>query len=172
MTGSGKNTNPDKATIDQPKGGLSGESQSHSLSANDQLFGAKQFQELVVTYRDGATVRLKDVARVVDEAAGHHERPAPAVLDPLAGRDHLERGWAAGLGPRAERRRDHRAVERVHPAVVEQELEADRADHQHDREGGGRAQESPQFDVLHGRIVCPPLQGPGRPASSRGSNTP
>ncbi|WP_394839321.1 multidrug efflux RND transporter permease subunit [Pendulispora rubella] len=56
-----------QATVDQPKGGLSGEDQSHSLSANDQLFGAKQFQELVVTYRDNATVRLKDVARVVDD---------------------------------------------------------------------------------------------------------
>jgi len=56
-----------QATVDQPKGGLSGSDQSHSLAANDQLFGAKQFESLVVAYRDGATVRLKDVARVVDD---------------------------------------------------------------------------------------------------------
>jgi len=57
----------EQATIEQPKGALSGATQAHSLAANDQLFGAKQFEPLVVAYRDGATVRLKDVARVIDD---------------------------------------------------------------------------------------------------------
>ncbi|WP_394845485.1 multidrug efflux RND transporter permease subunit [Pendulispora brunnea] len=56
-----------QATVDQPKGSLSGDQQVHALSANDQLFGAKQFESLVLAHRNGATVYLKDVARVLDD---------------------------------------------------------------------------------------------------------
>ncbi len=56
-----------QATIDQPKGGLDGSRQAQSIAANDQLFGAKQFEPLVVAFKDGAAVRLKDVARVIDD---------------------------------------------------------------------------------------------------------
>ncbi|WP_394834908.1 multidrug efflux RND transporter permease subunit [Pendulispora rubella] len=57
----------EQATVDQPKGALGDAQQAHALSANDQLFGAKQFEPLVLAHRDGATVRLKDVARVIDD---------------------------------------------------------------------------------------------------------
>ncbi|WP_394829499.1 multidrug efflux RND transporter permease subunit [Pendulispora albinea] len=56
-----------QATVNQPKGGLNGADQAHSIDANDQLFKADEFESLVLAYRDGAAVRLKDVARVVDD---------------------------------------------------------------------------------------------------------
>src|SRR5712691_8016336 len=54
------------STVDQPKGAVSGSSQMRTLAANDQLLKAKDFAPLVIAYRNGAPVRLSDVARVID----------------------------------------------------------------------------------------------------------
>ena len=54
------------STVDQPKGALSDSTQMHTLAVNDQLVRAKDFAPLVISYKDGAAVRLSDVARVVD----------------------------------------------------------------------------------------------------------
>jgi hydrophobe/amphiphile efflux-1 (HAE1) family protein len=54
------------ATVDQPKGAVSGPAQMRTLAANDQLLRAKEFEPLVIAYRNGAAVRLSDVARVID----------------------------------------------------------------------------------------------------------
>jgi hydrophobe/amphiphile efflux-1 (HAE1) family protein len=54
------------STVDQPKGAVSGASQMRTLAANDQLLRAKDFAPLVIAYRNGAPVRLSDVARVID----------------------------------------------------------------------------------------------------------
>jgi multidrug efflux pump len=54
------------STVDQPKGAVSGAAQMRTLAANDQLLRAKDFAPLIVAYRDGAAIRLSDVARVVD----------------------------------------------------------------------------------------------------------
>ena len=54
------------ANVDQPKGNLDGPRQDWALSTNDQLDGAAQFRPLVLAYKDGAPVRLSDVARAVD----------------------------------------------------------------------------------------------------------
>ncbi|MEO8214133.1 MAG: efflux RND transporter permease subunit, partial [Myxococcales bacterium] len=56
-----------QATVNAPKGALTGATQSYALSANDQLFGAAAFQPLVISYRGGSVVRLRDVARVTDD---------------------------------------------------------------------------------------------------------
>src|SRR5262249_26273183 len=37
-----------------------------TIAANDQIFGAAAYRTVIVTYRDGAAVRLGDVATVVD----------------------------------------------------------------------------------------------------------
>jgi multidrug efflux pump len=55
-----------QATVDQPKGGLSGPHQALSLAANDQLLHAAEFRPLVLAYRNGSAVRLGDVADVSD----------------------------------------------------------------------------------------------------------
>ncbi len=56
-----------RATVDQATGAVGGVSQRQAIEPNDQLFGAAAFQSLVLTSRDGAVVRLRDVARVIDD---------------------------------------------------------------------------------------------------------
>ena len=53
-------------TADHPKGSVGGATQSQAISANDQLFGADGWRNAIVHYQDGASVRLGDVARVID----------------------------------------------------------------------------------------------------------
>ena len=52
----------------QAKGGFDGPNQSSSLNSNDQLQSVEEFLGLTVTYRNGAPVRLREVAEVVDGA--------------------------------------------------------------------------------------------------------
>jgi hydrophobe/amphiphile efflux-1 (HAE1) family protein len=54
-------------TVDQAKGSLNGPAQMQSIVANDQLLNADGFRPLVLAYRDGAAVRLGDVAKVFDD---------------------------------------------------------------------------------------------------------
>ena len=55
-----------KSTIDSPKGSLAGPVQSQSIAANDQLPRAELYRPLILAYRNGAAVRLGDVATVID----------------------------------------------------------------------------------------------------------
>jgi multidrug efflux pump len=56
-----------QATVDQPKGSLSGARQAQTIAANDQLVGAASFRDLVINYHGNAAVRLGDVAQVIDD---------------------------------------------------------------------------------------------------------
>ncbi len=49
-----------------PKGQLSDERTTADILANDQLFKAKDYEPLIVAYRNGAPVRLSDIASVRD----------------------------------------------------------------------------------------------------------
>jgi multidrug efflux pump len=49
-----------------PKGQLSDEGTTSDILANDQLFKAKDYEPLIVAYRNGAPVRLSDIASVRD----------------------------------------------------------------------------------------------------------
>jgi hydrophobe/amphiphile efflux-1 (HAE1) family protein len=55
-----------RQTVDRPKGSLTGPQQAETIGANDQLFGAAAFRPLVIGHNAGATVLLRDVAKVVD----------------------------------------------------------------------------------------------------------
>jgi multidrug efflux pump len=54
------------ANVAGPKGSLDGAHQSYTISSNDQILAADAYQNVVVTYRNGAPVLLKDVADIVD----------------------------------------------------------------------------------------------------------
>jgi multidrug efflux pump len=54
------------ANVAGPKGALDGTHQSYTISANDQLVAAAAYRSLIITYRNGAPVLLRDVADVVD----------------------------------------------------------------------------------------------------------
>jgi hydrophobe/amphiphile efflux-1 (HAE1) family protein len=56
------------ATLDEAKGSLEGKNQSIPLDTNDQLFDAKAYGNVIVAYRNGAPVRVKDVADVIDSS--------------------------------------------------------------------------------------------------------
>jgi multidrug efflux pump subunit AcrB len=54
------------ATLDRPKGVLEGAHQTYTLDANDQLFKAGAFDNVIIVYRNGAPVRVKDVGKAID----------------------------------------------------------------------------------------------------------
>jgi multidrug efflux pump len=55
-----------QANVDQAKGVIDGARQSYTIGANDQLISSEQYKPIVVAYRNGAPVRLSDVANVID----------------------------------------------------------------------------------------------------------
>ena len=54
------------ANVDQAKGTLDGPRQSFTIGANDQLVSGAQYKPIVIAYRNGAPVRLDNVAQVTD----------------------------------------------------------------------------------------------------------
>jgi multidrug efflux pump len=56
------------ANVNIPKGGFDGPAQATSINANDQISSAQQYADLVIAYRNGAPVYLRDVATVVQGA--------------------------------------------------------------------------------------------------------
>jgi hydrophobe/amphiphile efflux-1 (HAE1) family protein len=54
------------ASINRPKGTLEGSNQAVTLDTNDQIFNAAGFRNVVVAWRNGAPVRLGDIAEVFD----------------------------------------------------------------------------------------------------------
>ncbi|WP_045767935.1 efflux RND transporter permease subunit [Xanthomonas albilineans] len=55
-----------QTNVNAPKGSLNGKTQSYSIGTNDQLSSAADYSDTVISYRNGAPVRLSDVAKVVD----------------------------------------------------------------------------------------------------------
>ena len=45
---------------------IDGQRQSYTIGANDQLISSEQYKPIVIAYRNGAPVRLMDVANVID----------------------------------------------------------------------------------------------------------
>ncbi|WP_296582583.1 multidrug efflux RND transporter permease subunit [Xanthobacter sp.] len=54
------------ATVDQPKGSFDGPAQGFTIYADDQLLTALPWNEVVVAYKNGAPVRIRDIGRAVD----------------------------------------------------------------------------------------------------------
>jgi multidrug efflux pump len=60
------------ANVNTPKGSFNGAAQASSVDANDQLRTADEYAQLVVGYKNGAPIRLSDVAKVIDGAENTH----------------------------------------------------------------------------------------------------
>ncbi|HVH88218.1 MAG TPA: efflux RND transporter permease subunit [Terriglobales bacterium] len=54
------------ANTNQAKGNLQGPHQSFSIGANDQIYSGADYKPIIIAYRNGAPVRVQDVANVVD----------------------------------------------------------------------------------------------------------
>ena len=72
------------ANVNQPKGSFDGPQRSFTLDANDQLRSPEAYKDLIVAYREGAPIRLRDVADIVDGAENRRllawANELPAVL--------------------------------------------------------------------------------------------
>ncbi|WP_313373931.1 efflux RND transporter permease subunit [Pantoea sp. CTOTU50773] len=61
------------STTNKPKGILQGSQQSWVVDSNGQLDKAAQYQDLIVSYKDGKAVRLHDVATVYDSVEDQYQ---------------------------------------------------------------------------------------------------
>ncbi|MCX6928516.1 MAG: efflux RND transporter permease subunit, partial [Verrucomicrobia bacterium] len=52
--------------VNAPKGSFDGQRQSYAINANDQIFSAAEFREIILASRNGTPVRLRDVGDVID----------------------------------------------------------------------------------------------------------
>jgi HAE1 family hydrophobic/amphiphilic exporter-1 len=55
-----------QANVDQPKGTLNSPQQTFTLNTNDQLLKPDAYEDLIVAYRSGAPVRIRDIGNVIE----------------------------------------------------------------------------------------------------------
>jgi multidrug efflux pump len=72
------------ANVNTPKGSFDGPAQATTINANDQISDPQQYLNLVIAWRNGAPVRLKDVATVINGAEntklGAWANTTPAII--------------------------------------------------------------------------------------------
>ena len=72
------------ANIDQAKGTFDGQHQAFTIGANDQLLSSEGYNSIIVAFRNGAPVRLTDVATAIDSAENENQAAwanrQPAVI--------------------------------------------------------------------------------------------
>ncbi|RJF69231.1 multidrug efflux RND transporter permease subunit [Rhodopseudomonas palustris] len=52
-------------TVDAPKGNLDGAKRSYTIYANDQLTRAKDWNDVIIAYRNGGPLRIRDIGQAV-----------------------------------------------------------------------------------------------------------
>ncbi|MCB8822624.1 multidrug efflux RND transporter permease subunit [Microvirga rosea] len=57
------------STVDSPKGTIDGETRSFTIYANDQLLKAEEWNNVIVSYQNGAPVRVRDIGQAVSGPA-------------------------------------------------------------------------------------------------------
>ncbi|MBS0366420.1 MAG: MdtB/MuxB family multidrug efflux RND transporter permease subunit [Proteobacteria bacterium] len=78
------------ANVNQAKGSFDGALQASTIDANDQLHSADDYRNVVLAYRNGAPLRISDIASVVDGAENvklaawfadrSRSEPQPAII--------------------------------------------------------------------------------------------
>ncbi|HXW57462.1 MAG TPA: efflux RND transporter permease subunit [Candidatus Cybelea sp.] len=73
-----------QTSVDLAKGNFDGPHQDYQIDANDQLLSASDFAPIVIAYRNGAPVKLSDVAKIVSAPENLYEaawmNTTPAVI--------------------------------------------------------------------------------------------
>ncbi|SDC07809.1 multidrug efflux pump [Variovorax sp. CF079] len=86
------------ANANSAKGSFDGPKRAYTINANDQLVAAADYKNLIVAWKNGAPVRMSDVARVVD------------------GAENTQLGaWAA---QRSEKAKDDNSTAALYPAII------------------------------------------------------
>ena len=52
-------------TVDSPKGNIDGKTRSYTIYANDQLPHAKDWNDVIIAYRNGGPLRIRDIGQAV-----------------------------------------------------------------------------------------------------------
>jgi hydrophobic/amphiphilic exporter-1 (mainly G- bacteria), HAE1 family len=52
-------------TVDSPKGNIDGEKRAYTIYANDQLLDSKDWNDVIIAYRNGGPLRIRDIGRAV-----------------------------------------------------------------------------------------------------------
>ncbi|HEX2824916.1 MAG TPA: MdtB/MuxB family multidrug efflux RND transporter permease subunit [Burkholderiales bacterium] len=60
------------ANVNQAKGSFDGPARASTIDANDQLRSPEEYRSLVIAYRNGAPIRLSDVAEVIEGPENAH----------------------------------------------------------------------------------------------------
>jgi len=73
------------ANVDLPKGTLNSPRQLYTLNTNDQLLKPEAYNDLIIAYRNGAPVRIRDVGQAIEAAennllAGWHDKDRAVIL--------------------------------------------------------------------------------------------
>jgi HAE1 family hydrophobic/amphiphilic exporter-1 len=52
-------------TVDSPKGNIDGERRAYTIYANDQLLDSKDWNDVIIAYRNGGPLRIRDIGQAV-----------------------------------------------------------------------------------------------------------
>ena len=73
-----------QTSLDAAKGNFDGTRQDYQIDANDQLLTSADFKPIIVAYRNGAPVKLSDVANVIDGSENQRQAAwmnnTPAII--------------------------------------------------------------------------------------------
>ena len=73
-----------QASVNAAKGNFDGPRQDYQIDSNDQLISSDDYRSVIVAYRNGAPVKLTDVAQVVDDVENEKQAAwmnlTPAVI--------------------------------------------------------------------------------------------
>jgi len=72
------------ANVNMPKGSFDGPMRASTLDANDQLKSADEYRNLIIAWKNGAPIRLRDIADIIDGAENTRlaawANQAPAII--------------------------------------------------------------------------------------------
>ena len=124
-------------TVDNPKGTIYSGNRAFTIYTNDQLTQAKDWNDVIVAYRNGGALRVRDIGQAVTGP----QDTTQAGLGRRQARDlpgHLQ---AAGRQCHRHRRQDHggAAAHQGVDAAGDQHLHAERPHADDPRLGSGRA---------------------------------
>ena len=74
-----------QANVDLPKGTLNSPRQTYTLNTNDQLLKPDDYANLIIAYRNGSPVRIRDIGRAIsapenDLIAGWYNKQRAIIL--------------------------------------------------------------------------------------------
>src|SRR5579859_5959260 len=52
-------------TVDSPKGNIDGETRAYTIYANDQMLDSKDWNDVIIAYRNGGPLRVRDIGQAV-----------------------------------------------------------------------------------------------------------